>query len=260
MSFAMMLLFPTPGGPVKPTLKAAPVSGKMPATISCVSGSPRSILEITRASARRSPESNRSTSPLSSTTRLSAREPKFPSEKPEYDTLWPPTSQVDAKHPHQLHASNMYHSVQHVEDDPDPQRPGRVASDAKSAGGEGRHDALGLPSLRDRADSPEANPARANAQTGARRAGRAERAAGGDEPPAQGCRRSTRIGLETLDSPRCARGRLYLPERRPGGWAHPRSGEADLRGVVSSSTTRGGACCLRLGFARTLLLSTRLGG
>jgi hypothetical protein len=37
-------------------------------------------------------------------------------------------------------------------------------------------------------------------------------------------------------------------------WWAQRGGEADPRGVVTLSITRGSACCLRLGFTRTRLL------
>lgn len=55
-------------------------------------------MEITRARARLSPESNRSTRALSPTTRVSACECRVSSEKPEYDTLRYPTSRSVAEH------------------------------------------------------------------------------------------------------------------------------------------------------------------
>src|SRR5262245_19530445 len=55
MSAPMRLDFPTPGGPVTPTIAAFPVSGYTSRTSGYASGSPSSTSEIARASARRSP-------------------------------------------------------------------------------------------------------------------------------------------------------------------------------------------------------------
>ena len=63
MRLAMMLLFPTPGGPVKPTVMASPVDGYSSEISAGRSCSSRSILEMTRANALLSPDSRPSTSP-----------------------------------------------------------------------------------------------------------------------------------------------------------------------------------------------------
>src|SRR5215211_59632 len=125
--------------------------------ISRVSGSSRSILEITRASALLSPESNRSTRPSPLVIRSYIRVSQALPEKQEYDKPRARTRQCPHERPRYSHVPNMCYSDQHVEDDPDPQRARRSAPDVEGPGGEGWHDALGLPALRDRAGGCQAH-------------------------------------------------------------------------------------------------------
>src|SRR5690606_8742656 len=57
---------PTPGGPVRPMIRARPAAGASPAMISRSSGAAFSTRETARATARRSPRSTRSTIPVAS--------------------------------------------------------------------------------------------------------------------------------------------------------------------------------------------------